>query len=312
MEKENDKTKYSFWENLGYMLKYLHNENKEYHGKIYGTMLCHIIPNVLGSLMATIMLKILIDSVTGTVSLKVLGISILIFVFLNIVMEIMKAQFEYGKFEYDEKLRYGVYHRRLLLKNFTMNYSILESYKTRKNAYAANRITSCGGDGVSGFISFVSNFFMSIFGISAFITILTLSNPWLILIVLISAILTVFLEGVLQAENNRREEKGSNNIYKRLYYLSNHTTDLKSAKEMRVFNMMSWFEPLYDLLFHDYKHHMDNIVQYRTFLSILSAVVAFLRDISVFAVLLNMYSKGTLSAGDFAFSYVLIQGQQTG
>lgn len=310
MKQENDidKTKYSLWDNLKYMLKDLHNENKEYHGKIYGTMLCNITANVLGSLMATIMLKILIDSVTGAVSLKVLGISILIFVIFNIIMEVMKAQFMYGTFAYNDQLRYGIYHKRLLQKNLSMNYNTLESYQTRKKAYAANRITGCGDAGISGLISFVSNFFMSVFGISAFVAILTLSNPWLILIVLTSAIITVILEGLLQAENNRRQEKGSINVYKKLTYLSNHTTDLKSAKEMRVFNMMSWFKPLYDLLFQDYKHHMDNIIKHHTFLSIFSAIIALLRDISVFAVLLNMYSKAKLSASDFAFSYMLITG----
>ncbi len=305
---EKQKTKYSFRENLGYMLKDLHNENKKFHGKIYGNMLCHIIPNVLGSLFATVMLKILIDSVTGTVSLKVLGLSLLVFVLLNIIMEIMKAQFEYGKSFYDNKLRYGVYHRRLIQKNLSMNYSTMESYQTRKEAYAAKRITSCGDSGISGLIFYVSNFFMSVFGITAFIAILTLSNPLLILIVLVSTILTIFLEGILQAENNQQEEKGFQNIYKRLSYLSNQTTDLKSAKEMRVFNMMSWFQPLYNLLFYDYKRHMDNITQRRTLLSICSAVVVFLRDIAVFAVLLNMYRNKSLTAGDFAFSYVLISG----
>lgn len=305
---EKEKTKYSFWANLHYMLKDLQNENKNFHGRIYGNMLCHILPNVFGSLLATVMLKILVDSVTGAVSVNVLGLSLLVFVLFNILMEIMKAQFEYGRFVYENRLRYSVYHRRLLQKNLSMHYDTMENYQTRKKTYAANRITCCGDAGISGLISYVSDFIMSFFGITAFIAILTLSNPWLILIVLVSSALTVCLEGFLQAKNSRREEQGSLPIYKRLGYLAERTTDLKSAKEMRIFNMMSWFQPLYDLLFYDHKHHIQNIMQRRTLLSIGSAMVAFLRDLAVFVVLLNMYQKGTFTAGDFAFSYVLIQG----
>lgn len=80
-------------------------ENREYDGKVYRTMLCKIIPSILSPLAATVMLKVLVDTITGNVSPEVLVTAVLAFAVLNIIFGAMQKYHEIYYYYFVNRLR---------------------------------------------------------------------------------------------------------------------------------------------------------------------------------------------------------------
>lgn len=114
--KEKEKTKYTFWQNTKYCLDMLRQENRDYGGKVYRTMLCKIIPSILSPLAATVMLKVLVDTITGNVSPEVLVTAVLAFALLNIVFEVMQKYYEIYFYFFANHLRNDYFETELLKK----------------------------------------------------------------------------------------------------------------------------------------------------------------------------------------------------
>lgn len=305
--KEKEKTKYTFWQNTKYCLNMLRLENREYDGKVYRTMLCKIIPSILSPLAATVMLKVLVDTITGNISLEVLVTSVLAFAVLNIIFGVMQKYHEIYFYFFANRLRFDYCENRFLAKNLSTDYENLENHEKHKILLKAERMFGNSTDGASAIISSCCQVIITFSGVSAFMAIIALADPLIIAITLIAGIINLFIN-LLSVKDENGFVHALNSNLEKTYYLSWESTKPKAAKDMQIFNMISWFSPLIDLLMLDKKIILKHMLKRYSFFTFLQALLVLLRDGATFAVLIHLYSEGKLTAGDFVFYYSVITG----
>lgn len=305
--KEKEKTKYTFWQNTKYCLDMLRQENRDYGGKVYRTMLCKIIPSILSPLAATVMLKALVDTITGNVSPEVLVTAVLAFAMLNIVFEVMQKYYEIYFYFFANHLRNDYFETELLKKSLSTDYENLENYEKHKLLLRAGYMFGSSNDGAGTIMNNCCEIIITIAGVSSFMAIILLADPLIIAIVLISGILN-FLIGLAIARQKINNLNSLHTNNDKAYYLSHKSTEIEAAKDMRIFNMISWFSPLIDILIYDKRLILNQTMKKYSLLTITESLIVLLRDGAIFAILIHLYSEGKLSAGDFALYYSVITG----
>ena len=305
--KEKEKTKYTFWQNTKYCLDMLRQENRDYGGKVYRTMLCKIIPSIISPLAATVMLKALVDTITGNVSSEVLVTAVLAFAVLNIIFGAMQKYYEIYFYFFSNRLRFDYCENRFLAKNLSTDYENLENYEKHKILLKAERMFGNSVDGAAIIMSSCCQVIITFSGVSAFMAIIALADPLIIVITLIAGIINLFI-GLALTENDIKVLRDLDSNTMKTYYLSRESSNPKPAKDMRIFNIVSWFSPLIDILIYDKKTFLKQYTKKKNFLNFAAALLIFLRDGAVFGVLIYLYSHEKLSAGDFAFYYSVITG----
>ncbi len=304
--KEKEKTKYTFWQNTKYCLDMLRQENRDYDGKVYRTMLCKIIPSILSPLAATVMLKVLVDTVTGNISPEVLATAVLAFAVLNIIFGAMQKYHEMYYYYFVNRLRFDYFENRFLAKNLSTDYENLENHEKHKILLKAERMFG-NADGAGAIINSCCQVIITFSGISAFMAIIALAAPLIIAIALTAGIINLFLCLIIAKDEIKFFHALSSNNEK-TYYLAWETTNPRPAKDMKIFNMVSWFSPLIDLLILDKKIILNRMLKRYSFFTFLQALLVLLRDGATFAILIHLYSEGKLTAGDFVFYYSVITG----
>lgn len=302
-----EKTKYSFYRNIKYLLKMMFEINSDSKFKLIMTFVYGIIPAVFIPLAATFILKIIIDCITGDADAKTLLISFFAFAAMNIIFQAMSYKNEMQLAAYCEKWRYTVLGN-IIRKNLSVNYEDIESYEKRKVFDRAIAGIFYGDLGLSQFLYNIQKMIIAITGIAAFFALAALADPWILAVCIFSAAVN-FVFCVLSKKVSIEEGREYLIATRKARYLSvGKGADIKAAKDIKIFNVANWFTPLMDMIIGDYKrfkisankkHFLYNTLTYGVFLA---------RDLSAFAILISLYSKGRLTAGDFAFYYSVISG----
>lgn len=287
------------------MLGILKKANKAAKGKIYLNMFYKVFPRVLRPLAATMILKVLVDCTGGEMRKEELVFSLVFFVIANIVFDLME-KWNDMHFVYANYVRYYC-ETQMLTKSISDDYENLESYEKRKLLERAKRFTSNGNRGSAAIITHVQSVIITLTGISAVFAIVSVADPLIVLVSFVTSVLCFFI-GICITKNFIPMSKKLSEVYTKINYLSNGSAaDMKSAKDMRVFDMVSWFSPLFDLIIGDEMRAIKAFSKKQIGLSVFSLFLMFLRDVFIFACLIHLYNKGELTAGNFAFYYSVIR-----
>ena len=100
-------------------------------------------------------------------------------------------------------------------------------------------------------------------------------------------------------------------LKKKTDYLTNYTGDFKSAKDMRLYHMESWFENEFNDMYQQ-RFTLMGVVFRRKFKgTVLASSFALIRDGLVYYVLINQIIEGTISAADFSFYFGIVASVST-
>lgn len=302
-----EKTKYSFLENIRYLVKMLFDINRNNKAALIVNFLFGIIPAVFIPLAATFILKIIIDCITGAASVKVLLISFVAFFVLNIVFQLMQQRNVLQSFIYFDSWRYTILGN-IIKKYLAVNYEDIESYEKRKIFDKAASSVYFGDSGLTLFINNLQKMIIALTGIAAFFALVALANPWLLAVCVLSAAANFFLCAAVKKIEIEQYTEYLNLLGKSRYLSSEKGADLKAAKDIKIFNISNWFSPLFDMIIDSHRVYGHQKNKQMFFYNTLTFAVFLVRDLSVFAILVSLYSKGNLTAGDFAFYYSVING----
>ena len=281
--------------------------NSDSKFKLIMTFVYGIIPAVFIPLAATFILKIIIDCITGESDAKNLLISFFAFAAMNIIFQAVSYKNEMRLAAYSEKWRYTILGN-IIRKNLSVSYEDIESYEKRKIFDKAVAGIFYGDMGLSQFLYNIQKMIIALTGIAAFFALAALADPWILAACIFSAAAN-FIFCVLSKKVSMEENSEYLLATRKARYLSTGKgADLKAAKDMKIFNVASWFTPLIDMLIGDYKSFKNSANKKHFLYNILTYGVFLARDLSVFAILISLYSKGRLTAGDFAFYYSVISG----
>lgn len=301
-------TKYKFYQNVWYMIKLSYAYGREHHHHMIRMTVGGVLPAVISPLLGAYILKVMIDCVSGTVTWQQLLVSLALFAGGSIICEVVKKVNWFSVNGLNENIRYSLLLKNILAKSLVMPYADVEDHERRKTIENASAVIGNGGSGLHAFWSRLIEILVSLTGIASFFAILTVANPWLILISLAATALD-FIAALAKSRLNRKKDRLLWGEWKKGRYFScGKASELKAAKDIKIYNIANWFSPLFDLIAAEYKKKDTDYLQKRFLLSAVQLLIYCVRDLGIFAILALLYSRGELTAGDFIFYYSIIQG----
>lgn len=303
---QKEKTKYSFHKNMLYLLGRVKKYSKAWHSNIPLILISGILPKVLMPLAATFLLKAMIDCVDGKINGKSLLTVFAVYFIISLILAVTEKFNERQRSIFNSRWRYS-FCENIIRKTLTVEYEKIENYESRKSFTAALSGIGNSYRGLTVFLDYFIEMLTALTGITAFFSLVALSNVWIVFVCLVSGVITFLLSSVIQKKNREFEKEEFLQVGKMRYLSCGKGADLEAAKDMRIYNVTNWFSPLFDVIIGDFVKFIGRINKKRFGYSFLTLFVMLVRDLFVFGVLIYLYSKGELTAGDFAFYYTVIK-----
>lgn len=260
---------------------------------------------VLSPVLTSAMLKFMIDIVesgggTGKIIEIILSVTV-----LSAVIMVVKCYFEEKRKLIGAKIRSRCM-RMILAKSIRIPYVNMENREKRKKLEKAEAFVYSGDSGASYAARLFGDMAVSLTGIAAVsVLIFFLSVPLWAGLVLTGAGIFACISMLAEKEKKYNDELIIND--KKLRYLSfGVPTETASAKDIRIYNISSWFSPLIDILIGDHKRLSGEFIKPLCVYSFIHGGLIIIRDVFALYFLVSSVLKGSLSAGDFAFYFGII------
>lgn len=303
---QKKKTKYPFHKNMLYLLKQVRRCGKEGNFNMPSIIALGILPKVLTPLAATFLLKAMIDSVDGKIGGKELLITFASYFAVSLVLAVTEKINERRRMLFYSHWRYS-FCESIISKTLSVEYEKIENYDGRKTFNAAISGIGNGNRGLTVFLDYFIEMLTALTGIAAFFSLVSVADVWIVFACIVSGILTFLLARIPQKKQRELEKEEHLQFGKMRYLSCGKGANLEAAKDMRIYNVTSWFSPLFDVIIGDYMKFIGKINKTKFLYSLLTLSVMLVRDLSVFGILCFLYSKGELTAGSFAFYYTVIK-----
>lgn len=268
-----------------------------------------ILMNVAVPVLTTYLPKAVIACFTDNRSLTELVTTVLALmagiVVLSGTKEFVKKYFFFHKYKMNT-----YYMKRVAKKGLTTDYCNQENEWFRK--LQTESFACCNGNTspLTGIYEVLINLLTSILGLAVFFGILSRLNKMLILFLAVYSAGGFFLNKriIKWIDENSGERFG---YQQRLDYINRSANDLRSAKDVRLYQMAAWFSAVYE-------QNMKGIAQwYRKFASKLFGVsvcdsgFGLVRESVVYAYLLNLVFHDQISVADFVLYFEALSAFST-
>lgn len=298
---EKDK-KYSNLQNFSYCVK----ATMQNYPRLVILCLLVIVINGMIPIVSTFLPKVVIDEITTQKSLPHL---LLITGVLT-----MTLAFGTGMQKFLDRLIYWhKYKMNTYFLKMVTNKSLKTDYCNQEDEHFRNlqseSFASCNGNFsyyaqiYDAIVKFVSN----LIGFVAFFGILIGLNSMLIVFLVITTLISFFLnKRIIKWEEANNEEKRS--YEQKMQYITRVSGDIKAAKDIRVYDMVSWLNHIYqkniDGLNKWYKRYTTKIFK----VSLSDSTFSLLREGITYAYLLHLVLKGNLTVAEFVLYFNVVTG----
>lgn len=299
--KKEKKTVYSMWQNTKYMLSAILECGK----RIIWIDVLTAVFSICAPLTSIVLLKVLIDSITSSVSIQMLLTCVLVFAAVNAVIGIGQMYLQKTESVFSDELRFMLFHR-MSRKILYTDYERLESLEGRKNYYNAWEFTHNGNANAinNTFVSLIS----ACLGAFSLGGVILYASPVLIL----TTVVVTGLSYIINRQIRRLDQERMHEVifyYKKVDYLTfGKPVDHKAGKDIRIYNIGGWFNSLLDLMTADLQRFHSVFMKKFSVWHLLCGFLLILREGVIFAVLISMTRQGKMTVGDFAFYYNVIKG----
>lgn len=296
-----NKTKYSVFDNSKYMLSEIHRIDRQ----TIPLMMLYALPAVVAPLMSTVLLKMLLNILEADGELNRIFISVGIFVILSAIANIARDFIETRLALKRDKIRYE-FQSKILLHSMNIPYENIESRKKRKMLEKAQRMTGYINRGISAAVYQYKKLFFDFVGVFSACAIFLYVDFKISLLLLIVGLCTFYIFSHL-ADNEKEYNDETIPVYQKVnYFTLNKPTEIKAAKDIRIFNISSWFSPMLDILIGDRadigKVFFKSFTKYR----LLEMVLILIRESATMYFLISGVLKNKISVSDFAFYFGIL------
>ncbi|MGN0462103.1 MAG: hypothetical protein ACI4HZ_06620, partial [Ruminococcus sp.] len=240
------KTKYSVWENSKYMLKSVWDNDK----LSMPLMAMHSLSSIGTTLMSALLLKMLLGILENGGELKEIFISVGIFCALSALFMVLKSVFDTRMEIRAFNLR-SVYEERILKQSMAVSYENIESREKRRLLEKAQTFVESSNRGAQTVIFKFAKLFMDFLGVFSACALFLYVDFRMALLLLVVGICTYFVYSNIADEDKAFHNERIPNEKKVTYLTLGKPTEIKAAKDIRLFNISSWFSPLLDILMGD-------------------------------------------------------------
>ena len=297
--KTKEKPTHSLLSNIIYVV-----ELQWKHSRMFFMFLTALIPLTLGMSFANIYLPALVVSqVTGGNPLNqimlVVGIFGLGIAALNIIDRLINT----SMFAVASKFNMAV----LFLTQKKALYTDYENTESSRYRLLMSRINNMlwmsGGDStLTSMPKSLSQLITNILGYFLFGAIISLANPWIAVLLTITALINYFVIKAIQNYQHKHRNDTSL-IDKKLWYLAENSGTFGSAKDVRLYGMNKWFINMYKSLTKE-RLTWDRKFAGRYYISnIIDAFLILLRDGLAYAILIYMVMNGSIKVDEFVLYF---------
>lgn len=254
-------------------------------------------------LLTSFLFKIMIDSITvGTTALvlleQIISIGLLI-ALLTAINPILEHKYQASSENLCARYRVG-----LLNHMMKINYSILQSAEGRQK-FEKTKPFVLGGQFV--FLSSFINIIMGILGGITYLAVLSLINPYLIIILSIFGCLYLILnKSIYNIEGETDDVLASLDI--KNDYIFRTSNDYQVGKDIRIFEQEKLLENKSQELKKSYLLMWKTLTKKTTLIKILQHLITFFAELTVFIFLIAAFFKDNMALSDFIFLFGLASG----
>lgn len=302
---ELNRSQYSVSRNIMYCL----NSTVQCYFPLLCWCVLTILINVLISVLSTYLPKTIIEMVTAGRSFRELVFAIL--AFMGSIAILSGANKFLTKFIYHQKYKMNTFYlKRVALKGLTTDYTNQENGIFRK--LQTESFMCCNGNysPLSNIYEVLIDLFTSILGLSVFWAILVQLNWGIIIFVIVTTITSYFLnQKIMEWTAANNQERIS--YQQRINYINNVAGDIRSAKDIRLYQMAAWFSDIYKSNMNGLAGWYKRLTSKLFGVAIYDSGLALLRESIVYLYLLYLIWNKQISVADFILYFSVVTGFST-
>ncbi|NLV88734.1 MAG: ABC transporter ATP-binding protein [Tissierellia bacterium] len=298
-----DKPKYGLLENVFYLIKNMWMWDKG----LFFFYLLQAPLLVLGPLLGIYMPKVLLDSITEGVGVDRLliniGIPILGIIIIETILRASYFKTLSGRMKY--RFKYIIEQVKKVVDTDFENIDGPQGQNRLMKALMATQSNSSGTEAIT-FVELISNGL----GLVLYGSIIFTIHPLLIAFIILASIINYFLGTYV----NRFEHRNKDNlapIEKKLKYIRTKAGDFKAAKDLRLYNMSTWFKDMYGIFLQKRIGFQKQNIYRKYFANSIDGILAFLRDGIAYGILIYSVLYKDMSIGNFILYFGVVSGFST-
>ncbi len=302
---KKDKLKYGKVNNILYLIKNMWKWDKG----LFFFFLVQIPLLVLGPLLGIYMPKALVDSITEGVGVNRLLINVGIPILGIIIVEtILRAS-------YFKTLTCGMKYRlRYMIEQVKKvadtDYENIDGPQGQNKFMKALMATQSNHSATEAITKTLVELLSNVIGLILYASIIFTIHPLLIFFIVMASIINYFLGNYA----NKFEHKNRDNlapIEKKLRYIRTKAGDFKAAKDLRLYNMSSWFKDMYNIFLHKRIGFQKQNIYRKYFANSIDGILAFIRNGIAYGILIYSVLYKDMSIGNFILYFGAVSGFST-
>ena len=256
---------------------------------------------ILLSLTQLFIVPSILGAVEAKVSVAELSVIILFFtgalIFLSAAQAYLTSCSQFGRIEV--RLTIGAMIQN---KALTMSYPDIEDPNVRKKMDKASMLVTSNSAATEAIWTTLMNLLKNSVEFIVFLSLLAALNPFMILAVLVTAIVSFLVSNYLNGWGYRHRDEESE-YSRHMNYLSESSRDYTLAKDIRIFGMGSWIEDVYDSMLRLYRSFIARGERVYIWGNIIDVLLSFMRNGIVYLFLIGAVIKGEMSAARFVLYF---------
>lgn len=199
----------------------------------------------------------------------------------------------------------GHFQRKYVHKVMDIDYDRLESQD--RQTVLGNVADSAGKGKNLGGINFLSYIIQAFGLVVLYGVLLCFAHPLLTAAVLVTVFVDLRLLGFARKKHGQYYEELSMQS-RRMSYINTQSQSAAAGKDIRIYKLLDWFLKKYDESLQTMNRTHGKIMIWYTNRLLIGAVLAFLRNMFVYAYLMWQLVQGQIGAADFVFYVGLVNG----
>ena len=303
---EKQKPKYNMWQNSAYMITLAWREKEK---KVIGIALLLVLCTVGDNLVNIFFTPTMLAAVENRAPVSGLILTILSFagvgMFLNGFSSYLNTNTLYGRVQ----VRCAIITA-LNRKAATTSYPNIGDEKFIKLHTKASEATSSNSQATEAIWNTLRNLTQNIINLAVYILLLTTLEPWMMLLVLSTALIGFVVNRHLNGYDYRHREELAE-YENQMWYIDNRVRDYSAAKDIRIFGIKPWLEELGAKAMNAYMAFRKKANGIYFWGSVVDLILTFMRNAAAYAYLINLVLKGGLSASEFLLYFTVVGGLAT-
>ena len=283
---------------------FLTKKSYEFDKGLMISVIIRIPINVLLPLVTSCLTKIIVSTVSEQSSVSTMLIYI-VFFSLTILLLTLINNYVTAKIKYDSMFNRLKFLNIIADKNMSADYQSIENPTGQLYAQKAKKAVYSSLSGVEQLFDQFVNIFSAAVGLATYSVIIVCFNVWVVLFLLVFGVVNYFVGAEFSKWQYKNRDNWTQDDHK-LAYLNNKAGDYRAAKDIRLFNMSSWFHDMYSSFFDSRMYWYRKEENYRLVVNWFGVFLTFLRDGLAYGLLVYQMFLNQLDVSDFVFYTTII------